>query len=198
MVYGSFRSCNCFGVPKFGCWFVVRPYGHIYYAKNTYLAGILVKRCHIFTFTAFGCWKSICVFCWSNVHWLLLSKFCCLLVGFYSTNFKPKRSLDVIMFTSEEPTRFGIGCLGRLEQNSVPTLQILQTLKCYEAPSLGFLIYLKFAAVYWHEARNLHNSLKRQLMVKMFPSFMQQNLQVTWMWRSYPLSFWWREAILLL
>ncbi|KAL7177750.1 hypothetical protein ACSBR2_031006 [Camellia fascicularis] len=26
--------------------------------------------------------------------------------------FKPKRSLEVIMFTSEEPTRFGIGCLG--------------------------------------------------------------------------------------
>lgn len=26
--------------------------------------------------------------------------------------FKPKRSLEVIMFTSEEPTRFGISCLG--------------------------------------------------------------------------------------
>ena len=26
--------------------------------------------------------------------------------------FRPKRSLDLIMFTSEEPTRFGIGCLG--------------------------------------------------------------------------------------
>lgn len=26
--------------------------------------------------------------------------------------FKPKRSLEVIMFTAEEPTRFGIGCLG--------------------------------------------------------------------------------------
>lgn len=26
--------------------------------------------------------------------------------------FQPKRSIDVIMFTSEEPTRFGFGCLG--------------------------------------------------------------------------------------
>ncbi|MCO5562088.1 hypothetical protein L7F22_015714 [Adiantum nelumboides] len=28
------------------------------------------------------------------------------------TGFKPKRSIDIIMFTSEEPTRFGISCLG--------------------------------------------------------------------------------------
>ncbi|KAI3923555.1 hypothetical protein MKW92_044652 [Papaver armeniacum] len=28
------------------------------------------------------------------------------------SDFKPKRSLEVIMFTSEEPTRFGISCLG--------------------------------------------------------------------------------------
>ena len=26
--------------------------------------------------------------------------------------FKPRRSIEVLMFTSEEPTRFGIGCLG--------------------------------------------------------------------------------------
>jgi ureidoglycolate amidohydrolase len=26
--------------------------------------------------------------------------------------FKPRRSLEVVMFTSEEPTRFGLGCLG--------------------------------------------------------------------------------------
>jgi ureidoglycolate amidohydrolase len=26
--------------------------------------------------------------------------------------FRPRRSIDVVMFTSEEPTRFGIGCLG--------------------------------------------------------------------------------------
>ena len=28
------------------------------------------------------------------------------------SGFKPRRSLELIMFTSEEPTRFGIGCLG--------------------------------------------------------------------------------------
>ncbi|KAL9410788.1 hypothetical protein AB3S75_044544 [Citrus x aurantiifolia] len=28
------------------------------------------------------------------------------------SGFKPRRSLEVIMFTSEEPTRYGIGCLG--------------------------------------------------------------------------------------
>ncbi|KAK8502794.1 hypothetical protein V6N12_073844 [Hibiscus sabdariffa] len=28
------------------------------------------------------------------------------------SGFKPKRSLEIILFTSEEPTRFGIGCLG--------------------------------------------------------------------------------------
>ena len=27
--------------------------------------------------------------------------------------FKPRRSIEVVMFTSEEPTRFGISCLGR-------------------------------------------------------------------------------------
>ena len=26
---------------------------------------------------------------------------------------KPQRSLEAIMFTSEEPTRFGISCIGR-------------------------------------------------------------------------------------
>jgi ureidoglycolate amidohydrolase len=27
-------------------------------------------------------------------------------------NYKPKRSIDLLVFTSEEPTRFGVGCLG--------------------------------------------------------------------------------------
>jgi ureidoglycolate amidohydrolase len=27
-------------------------------------------------------------------------------------NFQPKRSIDLVIFTSEEPTRFGLGCLG--------------------------------------------------------------------------------------
>jgi N-carbamoyl-L-amino-acid hydrolase len=29
-----------------------------------------------------------------------------------SSGFRPRRSLEVLMFTSEEPTRFGIGCVG--------------------------------------------------------------------------------------
>jgi ureidoglycolate amidohydrolase len=29
-----------------------------------------------------------------------------------SSGFKPRRSVELLMFTSEEPTRFGIGCLG--------------------------------------------------------------------------------------
>lgn len=29
------------------------------------------------------------------------------------TGFKPCRPLDAMMFTSEEPTRFGLGCIGR-------------------------------------------------------------------------------------
>ncbi|MBL1523479.1 M20/M25/M40 family metallo-hydrolase, partial [Klebsiella pneumoniae] len=29
-----------------------------------------------------------------------------------SAGFRPKRSLELLIFTSEEPTRFGIGCLG--------------------------------------------------------------------------------------
>jgi N-carbamoyl-L-amino-acid hydrolase len=29
-----------------------------------------------------------------------------------AAGFQPRRSIDVVMFTSEEPTRFGLGCLG--------------------------------------------------------------------------------------
>jgi len=29
------------------------------------------------------------------------------------TGFVPLRPIDVMMFTSEEPTRFGLGCIGR-------------------------------------------------------------------------------------
>ena len=35
--------------------------------------------------------------------------------------FQPRRSIELVMFTSEEPTRFGIGCLGsRLMSGSLP------------------------------------------------------------------------------
>lgn len=39
--------------------------------------------------------------------------FLTIFTGFLRSGFKPKRSLEIIMFTSEEPTRFGISCLGR-------------------------------------------------------------------------------------
>ncbi|KAI3814401.1 hypothetical protein L1987_19156 [Smallanthus sonchifolius] len=42
------------------------------------------------------------------------------------SGFKPKRSLEVIMFTSEEPTRYGISCLGsRLLAGSVSLAKAL-------------------------------------------------------------------------
>lgn len=44
------------------------------------------------------------------------------------SGFKPKRSLEVILFTSEEPTRFGIGCLGsRLLAGSEALANALRT-----------------------------------------------------------------------
>ena len=30
-----------------------------------------------------------------------------------ASGYTPQRPIDVIMFTSEEPTRFGLGCIGR-------------------------------------------------------------------------------------
>lgn len=45
-----------------------------------------------------------CNYFWSMVCWL---------VAFCRVGFKPRRSLEIILFTSEEPTRFGISCLGR-------------------------------------------------------------------------------------
>jgi ureidoglycolate amidohydrolase len=40
--------------------------------------------------------------------------------------FKPRRSLEVVMFTAEEPTRFGLGCLGsRLMAGSISVAKAL-------------------------------------------------------------------------
>lgn len=44
--------------------------------------------------------------------------------NFHRSGFKPRRSLEVILFTSEEPTRFGISCLGRSETAIVYCLRI--------------------------------------------------------------------------
>jgi N-carbamoyl-L-amino-acid hydrolase len=43
------------------------------------------------------------------------------LTALRSSGYVPRRSLEVIMFTAEEPTRFGIGCLGsRLLAGAIP------------------------------------------------------------------------------
>ena len=33
--------------------------------------------------------------------------------GLQDAGFKPQKSIEVLFFTSEEPTRFGLGCIGR-------------------------------------------------------------------------------------
>jgi N-carbamoyl-L-amino-acid hydrolase len=53
--------------------------------------------------------------------------------------FRPRRSLEVVMFTSEEPTRFGLGCLGsRLMAGSI-SLEKAQALRDREGRSLDEL-----------------------------------------------------------
>lgn len=43
------------------------------------------------------------------------------LAALRQAGFQPRRSLEVVMFTSEEPTRFGLGCLGsRLLAGAIP------------------------------------------------------------------------------
>ncbi len=33
--------------------------------------------------------------------------------GLQEAGFRPRKSIEVLFFTSEEPTRFGFGCIGR-------------------------------------------------------------------------------------
>ena len=54
-----------------------------------------------------------------------------------ASGFKPRRSIELILFTSEEPTRFGIGCLGsRLMAGGLPS-SVDSTLKDAAGDSLG-------------------------------------------------------------
>ncbi|KAL2506652.1 Ureidoglycolate hydrolase [Abeliophyllum distichum] len=58
--------------------------------------------------------------------------------------FKPKRSLEVIMFTSEEPTRFGISCLGsRLLAGSGELAELLK--RTVDNQNISFLDAARFA-----------------------------------------------------
>ncbi|HEY5552033.1 MAG TPA: M20/M25/M40 family metallo-hydrolase, partial [Opitutaceae bacterium] len=53
--------------------------------------------------------------------------------------FQPRRSLEVVMFTAEEPTRFGLGCLGsRLMAGALP-LEKARALRDGEGRSLDEL-----------------------------------------------------------
>jgi N-carbamoyl-L-amino-acid hydrolase len=53
--------------------------------------------------------------------------------------FKPRRSIDLVLFTSEEPTRFGIGCLGSRMMANVLTPTQARTLRDKEERSLDDL-----------------------------------------------------------
>ncbi|KAL2530768.1 Ureidoglycolate hydrolase [Forsythia ovata] len=58
--------------------------------------------------------------------------------------FKPKRSLEVIMFTSEEPTRFGISCLGsRLLAGSGELAELLK--RTVDNQNISFLDAARFS-----------------------------------------------------
>ncbi|KAI4368394.1 hypothetical protein MLD38_016954 [Melastoma candidum] len=58
--------------------------------------------------------------------------------------FKPKRSLEIVLFTSEEPTRFGISCLGsRLLAGSEELLKSLKS--TVDAQNISFLDAARYA-----------------------------------------------------
>jgi ureidoglycolate amidohydrolase len=80
--------------------------------------------------------------------------------------FKPRRSLEVVMFTSEEPTRFGLGCLGsRLMAGSI-SVEKAQALRDREGHSLdqlraaagysGPLSAARLPSGYYHSFVELH------------------------------------------
>ena len=51
--------------------------------------------------------------------------------------FKPRRSIELVIFTAEEPTRFGIGCLGSRMMAGVLTPQQALALRDKEWPRTG-------------------------------------------------------------
>jgi N-carbamoyl-L-amino-acid hydrolase len=82
------------------------------------------------------------------------------------SGFRPRRSIELVMFTSEEPTRFGIGCLGsRLLSGTLDpdhadalvdkhdaTLNSVRTAAGYS----GSLSTVKLPANYYHSWLELH------------------------------------------
>jgi ureidoglycolate amidohydrolase len=55
------------------------------------------------------------------------------------TGFQPRRPIELVIFTSEEPTRFGIGCLGSRMMGGVLTPEQARTLRDKEGRSLDEL-----------------------------------------------------------
>jgi len=53
--------------------------------------------------------------------------------------FQPRRSIELILFTSEEPTRFGIGCLGSRMMGGVLSAELARQLRDKEGRSLDDL-----------------------------------------------------------
>jgi N-carbamoyl-L-amino-acid hydrolase len=82
------------------------------------------------------------------------------------SGFKPRRSIEVVMFTAEEPTRFGLGCLGsRLMAGALP-LEKARALRDREGRSLeelragagctGTLESVKLPEGFYHAFVELH------------------------------------------
>ena len=82
------------------------------------------------------------------------------------SGFQPQRSIELILFTSEEPTRFGIGCLGSRMLSGVMTAAQAESLRDKEGRTLdqlrkaaGFVNSLesvKLAAGHFHAFLELH------------------------------------------
>ena len=88
------------------------------------------------------------------------------LAALQRAGFRPRRSLEVVMFTAEEPTRFGLGCLGsRLMAGSIPVAKA-RALRDREGRSLdelraaagyqGPLESVRLPQGYYHSFVELH------------------------------------------
>jgi ureidoglycolate amidohydrolase len=80
--------------------------------------------------------------------------------------FKPRRSLEVVMFTAEEPTRFGLGCLGSRLMAGTISVEKAQALRDREGKTLdelraaagytGPLESVRLPTGYYHSFVELH------------------------------------------
>ena len=82
------------------------------------------------------------------------------------TGVQPRRSIELVLFTSEEPTRFGIGCIGSRLMSGTLDLSRASTLRDGEGASLdearatagfsGLLASVALPAGYYHAFVELH------------------------------------------